>query len=57
MITPGRISLLASPQNQVRVWDGSDWVLRTVFVWDGSAFDDSEFIKVWDGSSWVLVKL
>lgn len=57
MITPGRIALLASPQNQVRVWDGAKWVLTTSYVWDGSTFNDAEFIKVWDGTAWVLVKL
>lgn len=57
MITPGRIALLPSPQNQVRVWDGSGWVLKTSYTWDGSSFNDAEFIKVWNGSVWVLVQL
>lgn len=57
MITPGRVALLAAPQNQVRYWDGSSWSLKTVFDFNGTIITTVNQVKVWNGSTWLLNKL
>lgn len=57
MVVPGRIALLSTLPNQVRVWDGSKWVLKTTLGWDGTLWKNAVAVYVWDGSQWVPGKL
>jgi len=36
----------------VKYWDGSSWVSKSMKVWDGSNWIEKP-VKVWNGSSWV----
>lgn len=39
-------------QGQVKVWNGSAWVVKPVKVWNGSAWIEKP-LKRWNGSAWV----
>lgn len=40
--------------NQIRVWNGSAWIVKQTFnVWDGSQWVP-HIASVWDGTNWVL---
>ena len=45
----------ASPtQTNLKVWNGSAWVLKPLKHWNGTAWV-SAVLKRWNGSSWVTV--
>jgi hypothetical protein len=41
-------------QSGVKVWNGTAFVDRQVYVWDGSSWTAADEVRIWNGSTWVL---
>jgi hypothetical protein len=44
---------VVSQDGYIKIWNGSQWVIKPVKVWNGSQWNIKP-VKVWNGSQWLI---